>query len=255
MCPAGVYEIPEDAPEEGFVDLVVNPSNCVQCGAITAKGGRLTPPEGGDGPDVPAHISAASASCPDLCVLRVSFVRNFSLCTHPRPPSPPHPPAVHPHAPRGRARPRIAPARRNSTPTQLLWGPVKWTAPVLLALRSAGPCLGRARRRAGGAHRHDRVHHGAQSPGPHRDLRGPDAPPVRYAADADALRAPGPRPRRHEVDGGEGPGPQRLGHLEQRRRALLVLQAHREPRRARGLPRDGALPLAGRARSPGSTIG
>jgi electron-transferring-flavoprotein dehydrogenase len=50
MCPAGVYEVPEDAPEEGFVDLIVNPSNCVQCGAITAKGGRLTPPEGGDGP-------------------------------------------------------------------------------------------------------------------------------------------------------------------------------------------------------------
>jgi electron-transferring-flavoprotein dehydrogenase len=50
MCPAGVYEVPEDAPEEGYVDLIVNPSNCVQCGAITAKGGRLTPPEGGDGP-------------------------------------------------------------------------------------------------------------------------------------------------------------------------------------------------------------
>ena len=50
MCPAGVYEVPDDAPDEGFVDLVVNPSNCVQCGAITAKGGRLTPPEGGDGP-------------------------------------------------------------------------------------------------------------------------------------------------------------------------------------------------------------
>jgi electron-transferring-flavoprotein dehydrogenase len=50
MCPAGVYEIPEDAPEEGLIDLIVNPSNCVQCGAITAKGGRLTPPEGGDGP-------------------------------------------------------------------------------------------------------------------------------------------------------------------------------------------------------------
>ena len=50
MCPAGVYEIPEDAPEDGYVDLVVNSSNCVQCGAITAKGGRLTPPEGGDGP-------------------------------------------------------------------------------------------------------------------------------------------------------------------------------------------------------------
>jgi electron-transferring-flavoprotein dehydrogenase len=50
MCPAGVYEVPEDAPETGTVDLIVNPSNCVQCGAITAKGGRLTPPEGGDGP-------------------------------------------------------------------------------------------------------------------------------------------------------------------------------------------------------------
>ena len=50
MCPAGVYEVPEDAPETGDVDLIVNPSNCVQCGAITAKGGRLTPPEGGDGP-------------------------------------------------------------------------------------------------------------------------------------------------------------------------------------------------------------
>jgi electron-transferring-flavoprotein dehydrogenase len=50
MCPAGVYEIPEDAPENGAVDVVVNYTNCVQCGAITAKGGRLTTPEGGDGP-------------------------------------------------------------------------------------------------------------------------------------------------------------------------------------------------------------
>lgn len=50
MCPAGVYEVPDDAPEEGEVEMIVNPSNCVQCGAITAKGGRLTPPEGGDGP-------------------------------------------------------------------------------------------------------------------------------------------------------------------------------------------------------------
>jgi len=50
MCPAGVYEIPEDAPEQGDVDVVVNYTNCVQCGAITAKGGRLTTPEGGDGP-------------------------------------------------------------------------------------------------------------------------------------------------------------------------------------------------------------
>jgi electron-transferring-flavoprotein dehydrogenase len=50
MCPAGVYEIPEEAPEHGNVDVIVNYTNCVQCGAITAKGGRLTTPEGGDGP-------------------------------------------------------------------------------------------------------------------------------------------------------------------------------------------------------------
>jgi electron-transferring-flavoprotein dehydrogenase len=50
MCPAGVYEIPDDAPESGDVEVIVNYTNCIQCGAITAKGGRLTPPEGGDGP-------------------------------------------------------------------------------------------------------------------------------------------------------------------------------------------------------------
>jgi electron-transferring-flavoprotein dehydrogenase len=50
MCPAGVYEIADDAPESGDVDVIVNYTNCVQCGAITAKGGRLTTPEGGDGP-------------------------------------------------------------------------------------------------------------------------------------------------------------------------------------------------------------
>jgi electron-transferring-flavoprotein dehydrogenase len=52
MCPAQVYEIPEDQLRDGAaeVDLNITPSNCVQCGAITAKGGRLTPPEGGDGP-------------------------------------------------------------------------------------------------------------------------------------------------------------------------------------------------------------
>ena len=49
MCPAGVYEIPDDAEGE-YVDVTVNYTNCVQCGAITAKGGRLTTPEGGDGP-------------------------------------------------------------------------------------------------------------------------------------------------------------------------------------------------------------
>jgi electron-transferring-flavoprotein dehydrogenase len=44
MCPAQVYEVVEGGVE-------VTASNCVQCGAITAKGGRLTPPEGGSGPE------------------------------------------------------------------------------------------------------------------------------------------------------------------------------------------------------------
>jgi electron-transferring-flavoprotein dehydrogenase len=44
MCPAQVYEPTETG-------VAVTPSNCVQCGAITAKGGRLTPPEGGSGPE------------------------------------------------------------------------------------------------------------------------------------------------------------------------------------------------------------
>jgi electron-transferring-flavoprotein dehydrogenase len=57
MCPAQVYEVPEeelqkDPSEE--VRLQITPSNCIQCGAITAKGGRLTPPEGGDGPNYQA---------------------------------------------------------------------------------------------------------------------------------------------------------------------------------------------------------
>jgi electron-transferring-flavoprotein dehydrogenase len=61
MCPAQVYSVPDEVKErmagngsgmEGeLVDLEITPSNCVQCGAITAKGGRLTPPEGGDGPN------------------------------------------------------------------------------------------------------------------------------------------------------------------------------------------------------------
>ncbi|MFL5896210.1 MAG: 4Fe-4S dicluster domain-containing protein [Thermoleophilaceae bacterium] len=60
MCPAQVYEVPDDVKEQmsqngGLsedtpVEVHVNASNCVQCGAITAKGGRLTPPEGGEGP-------------------------------------------------------------------------------------------------------------------------------------------------------------------------------------------------------------
>ena len=50
MCPAQVYEVGSENGD-GTVDVVVNPSNFVQCGAITAKGGRLTPPEGGSGPE------------------------------------------------------------------------------------------------------------------------------------------------------------------------------------------------------------
>jgi electron-transferring-flavoprotein dehydrogenase len=50
MCPAQVYEVgPADG--DSTVSVEVTPSNCVQCGAITAKGGRLTPPEGGSGPE------------------------------------------------------------------------------------------------------------------------------------------------------------------------------------------------------------
>jgi electron-transferring-flavoprotein dehydrogenase len=50
MCPAQVYEVGEQHAD-GTVTLRVTPSNCVQCGAITAKGGRLTLPEGGSGPE------------------------------------------------------------------------------------------------------------------------------------------------------------------------------------------------------------
>jgi electron-transferring-flavoprotein dehydrogenase len=67
MCPAQVYEVAGAGGggggdgesggadvERGGADVVtvsVTPSNCVQCGAITARGGRLTPPEGGSGPE------------------------------------------------------------------------------------------------------------------------------------------------------------------------------------------------------------
>ncbi|HEY3205582.1 MAG TPA: electron-transfer flavoprotein:ubiquinone oxidoreductase [Gaiellaceae bacterium] len=46
LCPAQVYEATADGD-----GVEVTPSNCVQCGAITAKGGRLTPAEGGSGPE------------------------------------------------------------------------------------------------------------------------------------------------------------------------------------------------------------
>ena len=50
MCPAKVYTVGDEG-SDGLVDVHTEPSNCVQCGAITAKGGRLTPPEGGSGPE------------------------------------------------------------------------------------------------------------------------------------------------------------------------------------------------------------
>jgi electron-transferring-flavoprotein dehydrogenase len=50
LCPAQVYAVGPQA-EDGLVTVEVSPSNCVQCGAISAKGGRLTPPEGGSGPE------------------------------------------------------------------------------------------------------------------------------------------------------------------------------------------------------------
>ena len=50
MCPAHVYEA-GPVGDDGLVTVEVSPSNCVQCGAITARGGRLTPPEGGSGPE------------------------------------------------------------------------------------------------------------------------------------------------------------------------------------------------------------
>jgi electron-transferring-flavoprotein dehydrogenase len=48
MCPAQVYEWHEEA---GKKTLFVNATNCIHCGAISAKGGRITPPEGGSGPE------------------------------------------------------------------------------------------------------------------------------------------------------------------------------------------------------------
>jgi len=50
LCPAQVYRA-GPVGEDGLVTVETEPSNCVQCGAISARGGRLTPPEGGSGPE------------------------------------------------------------------------------------------------------------------------------------------------------------------------------------------------------------
>ena len=102
MCPAGVYEIPEDAPAEGNVDVIVNYTNCVQCGAITAKGGRADTPEGGDGPLLPGDLSTrprpATSGAARGCSLR-SAMRRAAL-----------------HRSRRRPRSRCPPARSAQAP-------------------------------------------------------------------------------------------------------------------------------------------
>lgn len=49
MCPANVYEWGEDQAGKRVIKMLS--TNCIHCGAINAKGGRLTPPEGGSGPE------------------------------------------------------------------------------------------------------------------------------------------------------------------------------------------------------------
>lgn len=56
ICPAGVYEYPEDA--EGKRDLVINAQNCVHCKACDIKNSNITwtVPEGGGGPNYDARM-------------------------------------------------------------------------------------------------------------------------------------------------------------------------------------------------------
>lgn len=49
MCPANVYEWGGDQTGKRVIKILS--TNCIHCGAISAKGGRLTPPEGGSGPE------------------------------------------------------------------------------------------------------------------------------------------------------------------------------------------------------------
>jgi NAD-dependent dihydropyrimidine dehydrogenase PreA subunit len=87
MCPAQVYEIPEDEAqrakraandEQTEVTLTVTPSNCVQCGAITARGGRLTR----------AIVSADSLPSRWVCTsVLPTPPRRMTRRTHLRPPN------------------------------------------------------------------------------------------------------------------------------------------------------------------------
>ena len=63
MCPAQVYEV-GGADGDGTVQVEVNPSNCVQCGAITAKGGRLTRPRAGRAPSTRSPSRRRSTPAP-----------------------------------------------------------------------------------------------------------------------------------------------------------------------------------------------
>ena len=63
MCPAQVYEIPDEQLENGAaeVDVHVTASNCVQCGAITAKGGPPHPARGRGRAAVPRDLGTSAA--------------------------------------------------------------------------------------------------------------------------------------------------------------------------------------------------
>ena len=60
LCPAQVYTA-GPVGDDGLVEVEVAPSNCVQCGAISAKGGRLTPPRAAPDPST-GRPDASSAS-------------------------------------------------------------------------------------------------------------------------------------------------------------------------------------------------
>ena len=79
MCPAQVYEA-----VEGGVEVAA--SNCVQCGAITAKGGRLTPPEGGSGPEYTLTVTTVVTRDDELVRRRPRGERDDRRppCTAPR---------------------------------------------------------------------------------------------------------------------------------------------------------------------------
>ena len=63
MCPADVYELAgRDRRGRPGRACSVTPSNCVQCGAITAKGGRLTAARGRQRARVHADVSDAAGA-------------------------------------------------------------------------------------------------------------------------------------------------------------------------------------------------